>query len=216
MPRDIAKLTAIRFPAQEAMKKTDFVLICGDFGGVWSGRPGELYCRAWLDSKPFTTLFIDGNHENFDLLNAYPVQLWNGGKAHFVTDSIIHLMRGQIFTIEGKTLFTMGGASSVDKALRRESVSWWKEELPSDGEYEEALRNLDACGWQVDYVATHTVPARILSELRPRMRPDPLNLFLDSVQDRLTYTKWFSGHLHEDREINERYFLKYQDVERVI
>jgi hypothetical protein len=198
------------------LKKSDYVLICGDFGGVWNGRTGELYCRAWLDSKPFTTLFIDGNHENFDLLNAYPVQQWNGGKVHFVTDSIIHPMRGQVFTIEGKTIFTMGGASSVDKALRREGVSWWKDELPSEAEYEEALKNLDACGWRVDYIVTHTVPARMLRELRPHMRPDPLNLFLDIVQDKLGYSKWFSGHLHEDREINEKYVLKYQDVERVI
>ena len=91
------------------------------------------------DLKPFsdlpvTVLFVDGNHENFDLLNAYPVEMWKGGKVHNIKPDIIHLMRGQVFEIEGKTIFTFGGAASIDRDWRIEGESWRAQELPT---YEE-------------------------------------------------------------------------------
>ena len=57
------------FPEQKEMSRSDYVIICGDFGGVWSDTPNERYWLDWLEDKPFTTLFVDGNHENFSLLN---------------------------------------------------------------------------------------------------------------------------------------------------
>ena len=108
----------------------DYVIIAGDFGGVWSEKTLEqdLYHYKKL---PFTVLFVDGNHENFDLLNSYEVEYWNGGKIHRIAKNIIHLMRGQVFEIDGKTIFTFGGAISIDKVHRKEHISWWKEEMPT-------------------------------------------------------------------------------------
>ena len=98
---------------------------------------------------------------------------------------MIHLMRGQVFEIGGITFFTMGGASSHDiqdgildpaspdfereywfkrrtrQMFRVKGVSWWPEELPSDAEYEEAVKNLDEAGWKVDCVLTHCAPTSI-------------------------------------------------------
>lgn len=54
------------------------------------------------------------NHENFDRLMAYPVEEWHGGKIQRIRPSVIHLMRGQVFELEEKKLFTFGGASSHD------------------------------------------------------------------------------------------------------
>ena len=48
------------------------------------------------------------------MLSAYPITEWNGGKVHKIADNIIHLMRGQVFDIDGIRFFTMGGASSHD------------------------------------------------------------------------------------------------------
>ena len=41
----------------------------------------ETMILDWLDSKPFTTLFVAENHENFDRLVAYPVEkmAWREG-----------------------------------------------------------------------------------------------------------------------------------------
>ena len=94
-----------------------------------------------LAEKPYQILFIDGNHENFNALNSYPVEEWNGGKVHRIRKNILHLMRGQVFTIEGKTFFTMGGAYSIDKHLRKEGYSWWSDEKPNDAENGESDEN---------------------------------------------------------------------------
>lgn len=47
-------------------------------------------------------------------LNEMPIEYWNGGKIHRVRPSVIHLMRGQVFNLQGKMFFTFGGASSHD------------------------------------------------------------------------------------------------------
>lgn len=110
------------------LTKDDYVIICGDFGGVWAERTLEDDLKIF-ENLPFTVLFVDGNHENFWLLNSYPVTEWHGGKVHIIKPDIIHLMRGQVFELEGNTIFTFGGATSVDKAFRVEGESWWAKEM---------------------------------------------------------------------------------------
>ena len=95
------------------MDRDDYIIVCGDFG-FWSDTPEEEYWLDWLEKKPFTILWVDGNHENFTRLNELPVHEWHGGKVHFIRPHVIHLMRGQLHNIEGNTFFTMGGAQSHD------------------------------------------------------------------------------------------------------
>jgi hypothetical protein len=47
-------------------------------------------------------------------LAKFPVDEWHGGKVQYITPSILHLMRGQVFEIGGHSFFTMGGASCHD------------------------------------------------------------------------------------------------------
>ena len=51
---------------------------------------------------------------NFDRLYQYPVEDWHSGKVHKIRESVLHLMRGQVFEIEEKKIFSFGGASSHD------------------------------------------------------------------------------------------------------
>lgn len=140
---DINRLNDENFPKGKYLTKEDYVIICGDFGLIWDGSEEEKYWLQWLQDRKFTTLFIDGNHENFERLNKYSTEYWNEGKVHIINDSVMHLMRGQVFYIEGKTFFTFGGATSIDKVYRTEDISWWKEEMPTVKETEEGLRNLE-------------------------------------------------------------------------
>ena len=125
---DISKLNTKNFPEQKHLTRDDYVIILGDFGLVWDESKEILYWLRWLGNKPFTVLFIDGNHENFDLLNQYPVVDYLGGKAHKVSENIYHLMRGEIFTTDGNKYFCMGGAESVDKENRQDHIFITKEE----------------------------------------------------------------------------------------
>ena len=102
------------FYEQAELTKDDCVMIAGDFGGIWDGSAEERHWLDWLEAKPYTTLFVSGNDENFDLLARYPVEDWHGGQVQRVRPSVIHLMRGQVYEIQGKTFFTMGGGQSHD------------------------------------------------------------------------------------------------------
>ena len=234
---EFSRFSARNFPEQKDMTKEDYVIICGDFGGVWDNSKAECHWLDWLNDKPFTALFVDGNHENFDLLAKLPVQGWNGGKVRFIRDSVIQLMRGQVFTISGKRLFTMGGASSHDiddgilepadpdfkskkKRLDKRNamyrinhISWWKEELPNDAEYAEARNNLAACEWKVDCIVSHCCPISIANMLGSgAYKADRLTEFLHEVSERCEFRQWYFGHYHDNRVIMERYGLLYEQI----
>ena len=110
---DFRRFRADIFPEQRQMTKEDFVIVCGDFG-IWEDSPEENYWLDWLEQKPFTTLFVTGNHSNYERLAEFPVSDRFGGKVQHIRPSVIHLMRGQVYTLCGRRFFTMGGASSHD------------------------------------------------------------------------------------------------------
>ena len=138
-PIDMKKLKNRNLPPG-LQAKTDFLIICGDCGLVWEGGKEEQYWQRQIEQKKFTTLFVDGNHEDHARLAQYPEERWNGGKIHKIQPSILHLMRGQVFEIEGMKFFVMGGAASADKHLRKEGFDWFAQEIPSRQEREEAVR----------------------------------------------------------------------------
>lgn len=212
---DIGKLNTRNFPEQKEMTKDDFVIICGDFGMPWGGKlSGEdRYWLKWLEDKPFTTLYVDGNHENFDLLETYPVEDWNGGKIQKLNSSVFHLCRGSVFTLQGATFFAFGGAKSHDIAYRIPHRSWWPQEEPSPAECEAGLAVLDAMDWKVDYVLTHTAPLT----LSPYKDGCSTEKYLDAVYQRLTFGHWFCGHFHIDKEseADPRFWFMDQNVLRI-
>lgn len=238
--QDYRRFTELCFPEQKEMTKDDYVIICGDFGGVWNYQhesEREKMLMDELEAKSYTTLFVDGNHENFDRLYDYPVELWHGGKVHKIRPSVIHLMRGQIFDIDGKKIFTFGGASSHDvsggilnmddpffevkrQELRRGSLpyrinkfSWWKQELPSISEMEEGRRNLEAVGYQVDFIVTHcsATSTQALFSAGGYER-DYLTDYLEEIRQKTRFRKWFFGHYHDNRNINAEEIMIYEQI----
>jgi len=194
--------------------RDDILIILGDFGFIWYNEkdcPEGYYLERSalnkLKAKPYTILFIDGNHENFDRLESeFEVVEKFGAPAHRIADNIFHLMRGEIYTIEGKTFFCMGGAYSIDtiSAGRKEGISVWKRELPSEEEYLLARKNLEQAGNRVDYILTHTAPAFVadtLFDAIPDTGEDRLRQELQHYMDTVFYKHWFFGHWHTDREI---------------
>ena len=158
-------------------------------------------------------LLMVSNHENHDALDAYPVEFWNGGKVHKISDSIIHLMRGQVFTIEGKKFFTMGGAESHDKIYRKEGISWWPREMPSNDEYEEGLANLDKVNNQVDYILTHCAPSSVAALLG--YKPDVVTTYLEDICRNAKFKKWFIGHYHINYSMFNEFIFLYTDFMRI-
>ncbi|MDE6058731.1 MAG: metallophosphoesterase [Clostridia bacterium] len=191
------------------LTRNDYVIIAGDFGAIWSERTLAENLRYYTE-LPFTVLFVDGNHENFDLINSYPVEIWNGGKVHRIRPNVLHLMRGQIFEIEGKTIFTFGGATSIDRHYRVEGRSWWPQELPSFEELDEGLANLKKYGNKVDYIITHACGQRALAY--PKLRAQagikiecPECQLLSNFEDVVEFKHWYFGHFHIDLRLSDKY-----------
>ena len=215
IPCDISKINSNRFPASKELSKSDFLIICGDFGGVWNNDNEELYWRKWLENKKFTTLFVDGNHENFNLLNEFEIVDFCKGKAHKISNSIYHLMRGQIYEIDGKRIFTFGGASSHDKEYRTKDKNWWEEELPSENELKFAQKNLENVDWKVDYIVTHCAPTSIQHNISSKYQPDRLTDFFETIKANASYRTWYFGHYHTDRTIENQFCCLFNNINQI-
>ena len=234
---DFTRFTEEQFPIQTEMTKDDYVIICGDFGGIWNydGEDDEeRYWLNWLNNANFTTLFVDGNHENMDRLYNYEVVEWHGGKVHKIRDSVFHLKRGEVFNIDGKTFFTFGGASSHDiqdgildiddtetiyrykklgKFFRIRDYSWWEQELPSKEEMENGLNNLAKVNYKVDYIISHCAPTNIQSLVGiTNCKPDYLTDYLQNISEKCEFKKWFFGHYHNYKQIESKYTLLYEEI----
>ena len=204
------------WPLGRTLTRDDAVIVAGDFGFVWDGSNAERYWLDWFESKPWTTCFVDGNHENHHALAGLPVREWNGGFVHEARPHVLHLMRGEVFDIDGLTVLAMGGAASNDRQYRKEGRSWWPEEIPSVEEMGHCRASLDRVGWKVDCVVTHEAPADLAEQLcREREREyldDRLQRFLGELDGRLGCRAWFFGHYHGDEWRDARHRLIYRDI----
>ncbi len=238
---DFSRFEMGNFPRQKDMTRDDHVIICGDFGGVWNESREQAAALDCLNDRPFTTLFLDGNHENYDLLAAYPEDDWHGGKVQFIREHVIHLMRGQVYEIDGQTFFTMGGAACHDiqngvinaedgdyeakvleiKQRRRfyriNHMSWWEQELPSDSEINEAAATLCEYGKKVDYVLSHCAPASLQKKIQAVIGDDThpenaLTTFLQWVYDECGFKHWYCGHYHRPIRVNDRFEVLYRPI----
>lgn len=209
------------------LSNNDMILICGDFGvGFWDGRYwSEEMFYDFLSEQEYIVLFIDGNHENFDKLNSYPVEMWCGGKVHKLRENVIHLMRGEVYNIDGNSIFVMGGGYSLDKYHRIKGVSWWPQEMPSEKEYQNARSNLERVNYQVDYIITHTAPSETIYYLSTyssfginnKVTEElPLTSFFDEVSSKVQYKYWYFGHLHVDQEIWRNQIAIFSSIRELI
>ena len=192
------------------MTSKEHVLVLGDFGIPWDYSMEDDMKLDALAKLPSTFLFIDGNHENFERLYEYPEEEWNDGRVHRLRSNVLHLMRGEVFCLDGMKFFTFGGARSIDKALRTENVTWWKEEIPSEEEFQRAKMNLARMGNAVDLVFTHAAPLQFLAPHKDALGFDPhyskdiAVRMLSELESSISYQRWYFGHYHLDYFDEER------------
>lgn len=171
-------------------------IVCGDFGYIWDGSNKEQRRLDYLNKIGIKILFLDGNHENHVLLNEYPISEMYDGKVHKIRDNIIHLIRGEVYNIDGNKYFVFGGANSTDIEFRKEGKSWWKEEKPNNEDKQNAYKNLSKHNFEVDYILTHTCYPVALNYVGGDMRVDDVSNYLNFIRCTVKFKYWFFGHMH--------------------
>lgn len=201
-------------PFLRKLDEDDTLIICGDFGFIWDGTRQEENILRKLSQKKYTIAFIDGCHENFDLLEReFPLTRWNGGIVREITPNIVHLQRGEIYTIEDETYFAFGGGHSQDVEYRIETGNWWKQEQPTHNEIRHAIHKLHQHDSKVDYIITHEPPASLKDclgvDVQQRLE---IHTFFEDIIKECEYKKWFFGKCHMDRFIPLKFYAVFEEI----
>lgn len=235
-----SKFNTTVFSEQKKMNPNDYVILCGDTALTWDSSKETKHWVKWLAKKSYTTLWVDGNHENFDILYSLPVEEWKGGKVHFLAPNVIHLMRGQVYDLAGVKIFTFGGAKSHDidggifemddpnlklklrqceknhQFCRINHRNWWKEELPSKEEMEEGRKNLEAHNWEVDFIVTHCCASSTQAAISDgTYKQDILTDYFEEIKQKCKFKKWFFGHYHDNQNVSDKEILIYEQIIRI-
>ena len=202
-------VNALRRAFQTAYYNESLALIqLGDYGFGWSVTDGECNYAALTSRFVAETgihfYFLDGNHENFDLLES--IDLTEDGLRD-VAPGVTHLPRGSKITIGETNFLAFGGAYSVDKPNRTIGRSWWPQETITDEDVERAIATGPA-----DVFLSHDIPDGIQDHHALKLRLN--HLFGEGAaensienQKRISIVlkacgaqRAFHGHLHAFHE----------------
>lgn len=138
-------------------EKNRVILQAGDFG-IWPNGYGYLDAvNEALSEEDIELWFAEGNHEDFSQL---PLSKPNTSKIQMdqcaagESSKIYWLPRGHRWEWHGRTWLALGGAASVDKAMREEGISWWPEEEITNRQADRVIADGPA-----DVMLTHDCPA---------------------------------------------------------
>ena len=204
---DYKKLLILK---EKNLSYADYLIICGDAGICWPIETLQYHLYLYRNIG-CTIIFIDGNHENFEMLNRFPLVEYLGALMHQIDKHIFHVLRGEIMILDNKTFLCIGGAISLDKIYRTPHVSWWPEEEITFHDIDNALNNLQATNNKVDYVVTHCIDTPTVTKyfnFRRDICTDQLN-FVDRIVE---YKHWYFGHYHFDRKLNDKKTCLYQSI----
>lgn len=215
--RDIAKIKKINTKELGLVSKSDYLIILGDTQFLWDNSKMANSLINYMNNKPYTTLFIDGNHENFDNLFKKPIVKKFGGYVRKVSNSIFYLQRGCIYNINKKTIYTFGGAVSIDAYNRVPGMNWWKEESPTESEIKSGRRRINKKDNHIDYILTHdcSKPTRVKMDTDNKFKDTDDLLFqkhLLYLEDNVDFKHWYFGHYHLDKEIDEKHTVLYNNI----
>ncbi len=185
----------------------DLLIILGDVGLSFENtEENKRFTERFLSIKKNIAI-IDGNHENFEYLNSFPEEEWNGGMVGRLTDSIILLKRGSIYDIEDKTFFVFGGCKSSPKW--KEMGLWHYGEEPEKAELEYAYDNLEKYNYSVDYILTHKYEE---THAEGTVCED-LQKLAHYIEENVSYKKWYAGHWHICKKKDEKHYFVYDKLE---
>jgi predicted phosphodiesterase len=216
---DISKITTKKWPEQKNLTRNDYLIILGDFAVPWSNdfkNREDLYMMNFYAQRKFTVLVVPGNHDNYERIFNLPEVEMFGSTVYKLQENIYFFKRGEVYEIDGKIIFTIGGGFSIDKARRRNRISWWEEEIPSYGEMNHGMDRILQFNNKVDYILTHTCSNITFKKLNYKIDlnykikgEEVLRKYLDWIEENVEFKEWHFGHFHDDLIIDDKHFLHY-------
>lgn len=207
----------VEFCAQQEVEPENTFIILGDAGlNYYKGRK-DLRAKELLSQLPVTFFCIHGNHEMRPSPElGYKLSSYHGGQVWVQPEypNLLFAVDGEVYDFMGHSCLVIGGAYSVDKWYRlRMGYGWWPDEQPSDEIKAKVERVLEERDWKVDVVLSHTCPFRyepteaFLPGLDQSTVDDSTERWLDAIERRLSYARWYCGHFHIEKKIDKLRFL---------
>ena len=202
----------ISFCERNKLSSDDTIILLGDVGLNYFGNEnGDKDRKEALNMCGAKILCIHGNHEmRPESLDSYSEKEWNGGIVYYEEEfpNILFAKDGEVYDLNGKKAIAIGGAYSIDKAWRVEGQSWWADEQPSPEIKARVEQALEQLNWQIDIVLTHTTPLKYepIEVFLPGIDQSKVDkrteAWLDSIETRLEYGRWYCGHYHTEKKID--------------
>ncbi len=199
----------------------DILIILGDAGINFYGEEYDRRKKIYLNSLPITLFCIHGNHEQRPYtISSYKEKEWHEGIVYYEEEfsSILFAKDGEIFDLDGKKTIVLGGAYSIDKYFRLlRGYPWWSDEQPSMEIKQYAEQRLEEQNWKIDIVLSHTGPLKfepreMFLEGIDQSRVDKsTEIWLDYIENKLSYKKWYFGHYHTEKKI-DKVDIKFNDI----
>ncbi len=197
------------------LRKGDSLIICGDFGLIWDGSDKEKRLLKRLGKRRYNILFVEGAHENFEELEKYETETWNGGETRKISGNLRQLKAGGVFSIDGRKIFAFGGGAGeknggeapCDEKIRM------KYEAHSADVIGQADKALSECGNSVDYVVSYTPPLSIAEFIcGSEAEADTAGTYLERKKNEIGFTRWFFGKHHITKLIPTRFMGVFNTV----
>lgn len=158
---------------------------------------------------------IQGNHEERpeNISSYHEVEIF-GGKVYIEDDysNLIFAKNGEFYNIDGKSVLVIGGAYSVDKEYRLlYGYKLFKDEQLSQYEMNNILDKYN--GKNIDIILSHTCPYKyeprevFMTGLDQSKVDKTMEHFLDEVEEKVNYKKWYCGHYHTEKQIDKLEFM---------
>lgn len=209
------------FARERGMGPGDLLVCLGDTGFDYYGDERDARVKDKAARMGFTLLCIRGNHDrNPATVPGYHLIPWHGGEVYCDDrwPTILFARDGSVFDLDGRATVAIGGAYSVDKAYRlAKGYEWFPDEQLTSEEKGAVESTLAQRDWRIDTVLSHTCPASFVPQEALHAGIDQSTVdtamedWLQTVEERLDYRRWFCGHFHIEKQVDRLRFL-YRDI----
>lgn len=203
----------------------DVMVILGDSGINYYLDERDTVLKEKLSDLHVTLFCVYGNHEERpENIPGYEERKWRGGVVYYEPEYpyLLFARDGEVYELEGKSVLVVGGAYSIDRDYRlANGLPWYESEQPDAAIKHRVEERLDKAGWKVDCVFSHTVPLSyiprhaFLSNVDQNRVDRSTEQWLDGIEKKLDYQRWYAGHFHIT-EWQGRLCILFEDYEELL